>query len=516
MNVISNRGLLLAALLLSLIGLALTAARSEAARSFDTALVDANSFEHGADVVYDRAADSGIKYIKNNLYWSLILSNPEATQKPGTEAEPFDPTDPGSPYYTNWAPFDHVVREASERGLKVIFSAVAAPRWARISACKSSGVCSPRPAEYADFATAAATRYSGTYDPGDGKGVLPRVRFWQAWVEPNLSLFYQPIFKPNGSALAPYRYRVLLNRFYDAIHAIDDRNFVIAGGLAPNRVPGKAIAPLDFTRKALCMKGNFRKPRPKRRCNYRVKADAWAVHPYTTGSPIHQPRRPDNMSIATLPWMNKLLRKANRANHLISEHGRTRLWVTEFSWDSRPPDPGGVPSGLLNRWVSQAMYMMYKARVQTMTWFGLRDQARDGDTPWTDTFESGLYRRGETIFDDRAKPVLKAFRQPFYAERTRRGIRFWGRTADSKRAWVNIFGRRKRKGRFHKVATVRANANGLFAKAIRRRGFTRRGAVYAKPRGGEASYAFGLWKTKDCRQPPFGGKHFNRRCLGRG
>ena len=39
---------------------------------------------------------------------------------------------------------------------------------------------------------------------------------------------------------------------------------------------------------------------------------------------------------------------------------------------------------------------------------------------------------------------------------------------------------------------------------MRRRGFTAKGSVYAKIRGGQASVAFGLWKTKDIYQPPFG------------
>ena len=38
-----------------------------------------------------------------------------------------------------------------------------------------------------EFAYAAATRYSGTYVRADGV-VLPRVRYWTAWNEPNLQI----------------------------------------------------------------------------------------------------------------------------------------------------------------------------------------------------------------------------------------------------------------------------------------------------------------------------------------
>ena len=108
------------------------------------------------------------------------------------------------------------------------------------------------------------------------------------------------------------------------------------------------------------------------------------------------------------------------------------------------------------------------------------------------------------IANDKPKLVLKAYRQPFYAELTRNGFRFWGRTANSMPETIDIFGRRKGSGRYSRVATVKANANGLFAGAVNKRGFTLRGAAYAKPRGDNASLAFGLWKTKDRYQPPFG------------
>lgn len=505
MSAISNRVLLFAILLTGFATFALLSPRADEARAINTGLIDATAFEEGSDAAFDHARTSGARFIKNNLYWHEIVTQNNTAQRPGTPEKPFDATDPASPYY-HWATFDRLVRKAKERGLEPVLSVVRTPRWARAS-CVDEPICSPRPADYADFATAAARRYSGTFDPGDGQGVLPRVRYWQAWVEPNLYLFYSPMFRPNGAPVAPLLYRRILNAFYDAIHAVNNTNFVIAGGLAPNAVRGRAIAPLDFTRRALCMAGNFRNPRPRPGCTFRVKADAWAVHPYTTGAPTHLPRNPDNMSVAALPRMVKLIRAANRSNRLTGRGGRTQLWVTEFSWDSRPPDPGGLPANLQARWVAQAMYMMHRAGVPTMLWFGLRDQARSPGQKWSDSFESGLYFRGETVAQDRPKKVLRAFRFPFYAERAggRRGFfRYWGRTPNSKPAVIDLFARRQARGRFIRVGAVRANARGVFTGVMRRRGFTARGAVFAKVRGGQASIPFGLWRTRDRYQPPFG------------
>lgn len=495
--------MLLAFLLTGVIGLAALAPRADAARSFTTGILDASAFQDtSTDAAFTHAANTGARIIKNNLYWHELVADNDSKDRPGTEEQPFDATDPASPYYS-WGPYDRIVRKAAAHGMDVLFTVVRAPRWAR-SACHDDPNCSPNPSDYADFATAAARRYSGNFDPGNGQGVLPRVRYWQAWVEPNLSLFYKPVFKGNGAPASPYTYRGILNAFYDAIHAVDNSNTVVAGGLAPNAVPGKAIAPLDFTRRVLCMKGNFRNPVPNPGCRNRTKADVWAVHPYTTGAPTHFPTGKDNMSVAALPRMQKLLQAATRANRLFSRNGKTQLWVTEFSWDSRPPDPGGLPMSTLNRWVAQAMYLMYKAQVPKMFWFGLRDQPRSAGQKWSETFESGLYLRGNTIAHDKPKKVLSVFRFPFYAEKTRAGFRYWGRTPTSKSAKINIYARRGGSGRYFRMATVKANGNGLFAGALRRRGFTARGAVYAKVAGGQSAVPFGLWKTKDFFQPPFG------------
>jgi len=502
LQAISRPRLLLAALLIGMAGFLLAGSRAEAARSFTTGVIDVSAFEEGSDAAFDHAAESGAKIVKNNLSWNFVVANGESADRPGTEIHPFDATDPASPYY-NWGTFDRIVRKAADRGLEAAFTIVNTPRWAR-DTCTDEAICSPKPADYADFAEAAASRYSGTFDPGGGEGILPRVRIWQAWVEPNLYLFYKPVFKPNGSPAAPYNYRRILNPFYEAIHSVNDSNTVIAGGLAPNAVAGKAIAPLDFTRRALCMGGTYRNPRPIAGCSSPVKADAWAVHPYTTGAPVHLPTDPDNMSVAALPRMQKLLTAASRAGHLEGRGGgRTELWVTEFSWDSKPPDPGGVPWNLQTRWVAQAMYLMYKARVTTMVWFGLRDQPK-GAGPWSASFQSGLYLRGATVAKDRPKKVLRAFRFPFYAQLAgRSGFSFWGRTPDSQAATIDLFGKRAAGG-YVRVGTARANPGGIFTGTIRRRGFTARSAVYAKVRGGQASVPFGLYTTRDKYQPPFG------------
>ena len=40
-----------------------------------------------------------------------------------------------------------------------------------------------------------------------------------------------------------------------------------------------------------------------------------------------------------------------------------RFVVTEFSWDTKPPDKTAVPMKLHERWVSEALYRMYQVGI---------------------------------------------------------------------------------------------------------------------------------------------------------
>ena len=108
-----------------------------------------------------------------------------------------------------------------------------------------------------------------------------------------------------------------------------------------------------------------------------LRFDIWSHHPYTSGGPTHRASNPDNVSIRELPRMRKVLRAGVRFKHIIHT-GSVRFWVTEFSWDTNPPDPKGVPVDLHARWVSEALYRMWRAGVSLVTWFQLRDTATEG------------------------------------------------------------------------------------------------------------------------------------------
>ncbi len=96
------------------------------------------------------------------------------------------------------------------------------------------------------------------------------------------------------------------------------------------------------------------------------------------------------------------------------------MWVTEFSWDSNPPDPHGVPIGERTRWVQEAFYVLWREGVSAIAWYLLADQPPIPN--YGSTYQSGLY------YDSGApKPGLQGFRFPFVVEPVRGGRKvLWG------------------------------------------------------------------------------------------
>jgi hypothetical protein len=436
----------------------------------------------------ERVRAAGAKLTQTPIRWSEVApQNPPAA---------WQPDDPASPHY-DWERTDRWVTAAVLNGLTPVLQIRSAPTW--VQRCPPEQIdtgtpCNPDPAALAAFATAAARRYSGQF------GGLPRVRYWQGMNEPNLSLFFNPQYE-GDKPISPYLYRGLINAFYAAIKAVDPSNLVIAAGLAPVAIPGYSIGPMRFARLLLCMTG-VNNPRPtKGDCEGGVNFDIFDVHPYTTGGPTHEGHVND-VELGDLGKLTKLLKAADRAGRINSVFPQTPLWITEFSWDSKPPDPGGLPMRILTRWSAEAMHQAWRAGVHTFFWFSLRDSPT-GSAPYGETLQSGLYFRGATVAEDQPKAVLDVFRFPFVAYPGAKGLSFWGRTPTSRSGKVVI--QALREGDWRTVGVARAGKNGVFrGKAGSRYGQNRKGAIRARYRE-HASVPFAMRGIPDFPQPPFGG-----------
>jgi hypothetical protein len=156
--------------------------------------------------------------------------------------------------------------------------------------------------------------------------------------------------------------------------------------------------------------------------------------------------------------MAALLRAAYRAHHIIAPHP-PQFWITEFSWDSKPPDHYGVPMALETRWVAEAIYRAWVDGVSLLTWFQIRDD------PNPDGFQSGLYAACPSgTACDQPKPILAAFRFPFVAYRHNRDVLVWGRTPWGRPGTVVV---EQRKGaRWSRLAAMRTDRYGVFTATL--------------------------------------------------
>jgi hypothetical protein len=456
------------------------------ARPLETALVAGDSFYGSeADLSFAHARSAGTTRIRLELSWREIA--PSGATKPAG----FDAANPFDAHY-RWGGFDQLVQRAVANGLEPFIGISDAPGWAERGTGGRAGTNQPDAVELGLFAEAAARRFSGGFTG------LPRVRVWEVWNEPNASFFLFPQ-RTNGQPVSPGLYRRMVNEFAAGVKRVSATNLVIAGGLFPfviDRSTAHAIGPLPFMRSFLCLSKRLR---PERGCSERARFDIWSHHPYTSGGPTHRASNPDNVSIRELPLMRKVLRAGVRSKHIIHS-APVRFWVTEFSWDTNPPDPKGVPVELHARWVSEALYRMWRAGVSLVTWFQLRDSAAQG-RPHSDVFESGLYYLCDGgVGCDQPKISFEAFRFPLVAFRSGRYASVWGRTPGGRPGSVIVDQQRGR--RWRAVGAFRAGVDGIFEGRVRRRGGgPLRARLY---RENEYSIPFSLVRPADLPVNPFG------------
>ncbi|MCB0862230.1 MAG: hypothetical protein KDB66_03335 [Solirubrobacterales bacterium] len=486
-------------ILVVLVGLVacLTSPNGSIAQPFRTGFVDNAAFYNVNPDVGSKwmakAKSDGARMIRLNVYWDTIA--------PAHRPKDFNPVDPADPSY-DFTLLDQALKSVRTHGLTPMLMAFLAPAWAEgpnRNPVARMGTWRPDPVQFAKFGKALALRYNGAFpDPASPGENLPAVRFFQAWNEPNLTLYLNPQ-AVGGRLTSPGIFRELQNRFYSAVKSVSPKAKVLAGGLAPIGRPNNVvIAPLKFLRRATCM---TRKGKLQRGCHGFLRADIWDAHPFTSGGPTHEAPGPDDVSLGDLPELSKTLKAADRIKGIRGVDRNTELWATEFSWDTEPPDPGGVPMWLAKRWVAEALYRMWKSGVSTMSWLSIVD-APDATAaiPWKDGAQSGFYFNTKDPSRAKAKASLQAFRFPFVAFKRRHGIFVWGRTPQSAGGRVAI---RVNRGRGWSILTnLRADETGIFRRFIRTN--VTHGRVRAVFKG-TGSVGFSLRRVPDRFFRPFGG-----------
>ena len=181
---------------------------------------------------------------------------------------------------------------------------------------------------------------------------------------------------------------------------------MITGGTAPyGEAPGgNRTRPLVFIRDLLCLNADNQ---PSGNCNAEAKFDALAHHPInTSGGPKVSAAHPDDASTPDVKNIVEILRKAEDAG-TTGTGGRHEMWLTEFWWETNPPDPcTGVPVKTHKDWIRQALRSFERQGASVAINFLIRDHEYNQQNGCgRTTFQTGAF------FDNGdKKPAFKSFK----------------------------------------------------------------------------------------------------------
>jgi hypothetical protein len=414
----------------------------------------------------ERSRSARANLILLNAFWSGIA--------PAKRDQSFDPADPADSAY-EWTAMDDAVRSAVGHGMQPVLTINYAPRWAEgpnRPKGVEAGTWLPDPQQLGLFAQAIAKRYSGHFvDPGAGaSGPLPRVRYFEIWAEENLTVHLNPLWD-GRRMVAPTHYRRMLNAAYQAIHRVSPGAKVLVGGLSPygDARPGGRIPPVWFWRSLLCLKGSALRTVG---CPDPAHFDIVAHNPINVGGPGRSALSPLDVSTPDIRRITTIVRKAVQTHRVLPAKPKP-FWATEIWWDSKPPDPDGVPAHRHARFVTKSLYSLWKQGARAVVWWYIRDQSHK--TGFNGTQQSGLFFR-----DGRPKPAYRAFRFPFIAGRDSGGGLFvWGKAP----APGGVVVERQTAGGWARLARASAGPNQIFEARIGVRG----GFKVRARQGGETS-----------------------------
>jgi hypothetical protein len=234
---------------------------------------------------------------------------------------------------------------------------------------------------------------------------------FQLWNEPNYPEYLEPQWV-NGQEVSPGLYRGMLNAFYAGIKSVDPGALVVTAGTGPfgdGPPDGPRMMPAMFWRGVLCVNqvGNGLRADS---CPNPAYFDVLAHHPYSVGDPSTKAFNADDVSIPDMGKLMAILRAAELGGTALPRIHH-QLWATETGYNTKPPNPDGIPVDEAARWLDETLEILADQGVSLVTFDTIVDQPPD-PTYFT-TSQSGVY-----YLDGRPKPTLQAFKLPF---------QFWGR-----------------------------------------------------------------------------------------
>lgn len=313
---------------------------------------------------------------------------------------PAAPADPADPAY-RWGTLDALVAGLAARKVTVLITVYGTPNWAsafgpatcdpppdRGLYCQARA---PRPRALGRFVRAVATRYSGTYAPPREAGPLPRVRLWEIWNEANNANFLvDGNDKASAASVAIYgeMLRASAQALRDVARPHRYSQVVIAGGVGGRL----GLKHADFFR--LLSRTEACRDDAGRSC-----FDAVSIHTYNGRPGLGLSDRPGAgyFSVGNFGDFERLAKRLWPSRALP-------IYVTEFGWQTNPPDPTfvGVTLQQQSLFLSETVdtFRARHPQVKALIWWLMEDV--DVITNW----QSGLrFLNGPT------KPAYATFRR---------------------------------------------------------------------------------------------------------
>ncbi len=427
----------LRALVLALVALAVTPAVAAAGPRQRSLFMDDNLLLYRGDRVATQTVQElarlGVDTVRISLHWRAVAPRHRALRKPAPLR--YDPA--------TFDRYDHLLRAAAAAQVDVLVNVTGgAPLWAtgRLRGRPVSLQYKPDPRELGRFVAKLGRRYSGQVrDENQGRRLLPRVRTWSIWNEPNQGALLQPQWERDRYGTwrpaSPRIYRRLARwALWGLRRSGHARSTVLLGETAPSGVddrgPTRAMRPGIFLRELLCLDGGLDRRDEGEGCDFirrgPLEVSGFAHHPYSIVAPPDQPHV--NAQDMTLADRGRLIRVLDAA----ARHGRLPrdlpLWSTEYGYQTMPPDPlRGVLLEDHADWLVRAERLTWAdPRVAAHAQFLMLDDVPRRDAPRHSTRYWGTYQSGLRFADGRRKPAYAAYALPFDGPaRVARGAPMW-------------------------------------------------------------------------------------------
>jgi hypothetical protein len=272
--------------------------------------------------------------------------------------------------------------------------------------------------------------------------------------------------------VSPHLYRGLVRAAYPAIKAADPGAQVVIGTLSPRgqrlRSAKTVMRPLLFLRRMGCRTDSFKRMRGGACKGFKpATGDGFAIHPYSgTLAPERSHPNADDVALASVSRLTRTLDRLQRRRALRSTTRRFGIFVDEYGYQTRPPDPiGGIGLQRQDSYLQRAAYIAWRnSRIRLFTQYLWRDEPRSSDRSYSG-WQSGLRFSNNDV-----KPSLAHFDTPFVVDAKRR--RLWGQARPGGAQTVTLQ-MRPNGSRWRSFAHVRTDSRGYFTHKLRPRAKTR-------------------------------------------